>query len=443
MKKNLLLALTSIITLSGLSSCGSDKASTTPQPSTTAPDPTNSQPAPSSTPVLPDETTAGNGSVAVRMWGAADDFQYFTDAVTAYNATADTAKTIKLSIVGIGEGDAGGKLGEDPTTAPDIVHLPGNDIAGLAGKSMISVIKEQDIPAAVSISKDTLKTGMHNDAIYALPYTINTFFLYYNKAHIGQNDVNSIAAILAKEVAANPTKLGVKLDDGFYIQSVLRAYGLNLYGESGTSNTATDMTATNPQALKAAKTLHTMLKDTQNYTGVYNNFITEMAAGKLLTAVDGTWNYQNYVDKLGPDNFGMAVLPDIENDVKWGSPIDNKFIAMSSSVDNAKKEAVQDFLFYLASDDGQKLRYEKRNTIPTAVNLLNDTSFKDDFLGSDCLTDYYSRGDYNYSNPTASKFNSKFWDSATAFTAELDKMATFDEETAKAAITAFGQALIA
>lgn len=442
MKKNLLLALAGVISLTSLTSCGGDPT-TTPiggsSNSGTSSQGSTSSVAPS-TPLPPDEESYGDGTVNVRMWGAADDFGYFRKAVTAYNTTAATEKKIKLTVVGIGEGDAGGKLGEDATTAPDIFHIPGNDIPSLVSKGMIGLI-DGTIPSTVSIAEGSLATGRVDDKLYALPYTINTFFLYYNKTVITQ--VQSFESILGDQVKNGAVRLGMDAGNGFYIQSVLRSYGLNLYGDGGTDNNTTDIVSTDQRVLDATKLLWDMHHQSDVYNKTYNSFIDSMTTGKLATAVDGTWNYQAYADKLGAEDFGMAVLPNLPNGNEWGSPIDNKFIAMNSTLSGAKKTAVQDFLYYLVSDDGQNLRYTERKTLPTATTLLDSEEFKATFLGSECLSDYYNRVDANYKNPTASKFNANFWGNAEAFAAALIAIETWDETAAKAAIDSFGKALIA
>ncbi len=404
MKKKILLpalALFGMLT-GGLSSCG---------------------PKDPSSPEGPSEETYGNGKVQLTVWAPAEQFQIYSSLVTEYNKTADPEKTVKLKVVGIGEGDIGEKFGNDPTKGPDVFQIPGNDISSFVTKGFISqldVAGREDI----SITSETLKTGMVQSALYALPYTINTYFLYYNTSQLEETQVESLSTIIAAAKEANKQAFGFKISDGFYFQAVLRAMGLDIYGEGGTSNSSSDFTSTNEAAVWATRFSHELLTNETLYNTEYATFINELRDGKILSVVDGTWNFGNYKDALG-ENFGCAILPKIDitldghtYDNQLGAPIDNKFVVVNSSLKGEKFDVAKDFAYYTVSDAAQKIKFELKSIIPTADKLLNDEDFKKTFLMAGAVSDY-NKSTANFSNPTATKFNANFWGAIEGFCASI------------------------
>lgn len=457
MKKKIMLPLIGVMSLlGGLTSCGGGgKSSSTPKPSASSVPATSVAPttsvAPSTsvaptTPKPPAEAEYGNGQVSLTIWAPAEQFEQYSLLVNAYNeAQKDAAKTVKLKVVGIGENQVGEKFGNDPSKGPDVFQMPGNNISSFVTKGFISKLDVSG-RTEVSITNETLKTGQVKGELYALPYTINTYFLYYNASKIEAAAVSKISTILSFATGTEKA-MGVNVGDGFYQQAILRGMGLNLYGEGGTSNSSTDVLKDNEAALKAASIIYECNKNPL-FDTAYAGFAEAVKAGTLLTAVDGTWNYKTYKENLG-ENFGCTVLPLIDGvingytyDNQLGSPIDNKFIAINSSLSGAKKTAAEEFVYYVASDAGQKIRYDKDKIIPTADNLLKDPEFKKSFAMADAVSAYYN-STANFSNPTATKFDSNYWNAAIAFSGDLAKLTTWDATKAATAVESFGEALLA
>jgi len=431
MKKKIMLPLIGVMSLlGGLTSCGGGKGSSAPA---------------SASKVA--ETEYGNGQVSLTVWAPAEEFETYSELVNSYNAVqTDPAKTVKLKIVGIGENDVGTKFGSDASKGPDVFQFPGNDLSSFVTKQFLSTLNVTG-KSDISINEKTLKNGQVGDVLYALPYTINTYFLYYNKSQIDSKDVGKLSSIL-NSTTGSQKALGIDIGNGFYQQAVLRGMGLDLYGNNGTSNSSTDVKKEEANAVKAARFIYEVNKNAEKYSTTYGDFITKVQSGELLTAVDGTWNYFAYKEALGEENFGCAVLPTIDITLdgisynnQLGSPIDNKFIGINSSLSGDKKIAAEEFTYYVVSDAGQRIRYNKRSTIPTADSIINSEDFKKELM-ADAVTGY-NNSTVNFKNPTATKFNSNFWNGATAFSGDLSALKAWDETNAGKAIDAFGKALLA
>ncbi len=261
--------------LGGLTSCGGGKGST----------PATSE--------APKEEEYGNGQVSLTVWAPAEDFETYSELVNSYNQVqTDATKTVKLKVVGIGENDVGTKFGSDATKGPDVFQLPGNDISSFVTKGFISKLDVTN-RTDISISEDTLSNGKVNNELYALPYTINTYFLYYNKSKIDTKDVGSLNSILKNATGATKA-FGIDIGNGFYQQAILRGMGLKLYGNEGTSNSSTDVKKETQAAVKAARFIYEVNKNAEKYSTTYADFVNLVIKVELLTAVDVTWNYSAY-----------------------------------------------------------------------------------------------------------------------------------------------------
>lgn len=82
---------------------------------------------------------------------------------------------------------------------PDLVEA--GAIAQLGGATE-TMVKEENAQAVID-------TVTWDDKTYAVPFTHNTFFMYYDKTILDESDVTSLEKIMAKETADNVYNFGV------------------------------------------------------------------------------------------------------------------------------------------------------------------------------------------------------------------------------------------
>ena len=54
-----------------------------------------------------------------------------------------------------------------------------------------------------TIAESVIATAVVDGALYGIPYTHNTFFMFYDKTILGEDDITSLEKIMAKETADN------------------------------------------------------------------------------------------------------------------------------------------------------------------------------------------------------------------------------------------------
>ena len=129
-----------------------------------------------------------------------------------------------------GENDAATKVLNDVTNAPDVFSFASDQINKLisgdalarVGGSYLDNVKAANSADAVDSATVTING---EDCTYAMPYTDNTFFLYYDKTVLSEADVTSLDTIIAKSVEKGKV-FAMPLNDGWYNSSFYFAENL-------------------------------------------------------------------------------------------------------------------------------------------------------------------------------------------------------------------------
>ena len=261
------------------------------------------------------------------------------------------------------EGDAKTLVAADPTAAADVYMyandqipdlLKANAIAELGGKTVEDIKKNN--------SEVTVNTVSYKDGVYGVPFTANTWFMYYDKRVFSDEDVKSLDKMLEKG------KVGFPLSNSWYIASFYVANGCTLFGANGADEAA----GIDFSGDKAVAVTNYLVDLANNANFVDSSGLTPSALTDGTTNVffSGTWDYKNVVDALGEENVGIAAPPSYNLD---GKEVQLKAFAGSKAIGvnpNSKNPQVAVALAaFLGSAEAQKAHYELRNIIPTDTSL--------------------------------------------------------------------------
>lgn len=200
--------------------------------------------------------------------------------------------------------------------------------------------------------------------LYGVPYTDNTWFMYYNKSKITEDEAKDFDTILSK------AKVAFSLQNSWYINGFYD--GLSLFGEKGND---ADAGMVFP---KDGADITSYLVDV-----VANpNFSNDDGASGLAAIKDGsadvlfsgTWSAKDVKEALG-DNYAATSLPTFT--VNGQKKQMKSFAATKAAAynPNAKNpKAAAQFAAYLGSTEAQKLHYEMRAIPPTDKSLSDLTT---------------------------------------------------------------------
>lgn len=269
------------------------------------------------------------------------------------------------------EGDIGDKVTQDPTNSADVYLfandqigklLDANAIAELGGKTAEDVTANND--------KVVVQSVTHDGGIYGVPFTTNTWFMYYNKSMVSEDDLDTVEKLIEAAPFSFP------LGDSWYNSAWFVADGGTMFGPDG-DDAAAGIDFDLPDVTKY---LVNLVANKNFVRDADNSGFDAFSKGKVATYFSGSWNYQNLKDALG-DDLGAKQLPtyDLNGEAKQlRSFAGSKAIGVNP---NAKNQAAAvAFAAYLGSEEAQKAHWEDRMIIPTNLELLKDPEIGDDEL---------------------------------------------------------------
>ncbi|MDO5135750.1 MAG: extracellular solute-binding protein [Eubacteriales bacterium] len=272
------------------------------------------------------------------------------------------------------EGEAKATVTQDVEGAADVYMfandnltdlIAANGIAGLGGATVEAIqdTNSQEIIDSVSVG----------DAIYGVPFTTNTWFMYYDKSVFGEEDIKSLDAMLEKGVVSFP------LTNSWYIASFYVANGCTLFGEDGTDEAA-GIDFSGEKGAAVTNYLIDLAANPNFKNDADGAGISGLRDGSINAIFSGSWDAASVQEALG-DNYGVAALPTVTID---GQEKQLKSFAGSKAIGvnpNCEYPQVAVALAsYLGSAEAQQAHYDLRSVIPCNTQLLADEAISSDVL---------------------------------------------------------------
>ena len=273
-----------------------------------------------------------------------------------------------------GEGDAATMVGKDPSAAADVFFYANDQIGTLLQANALAQFGgafEEEIRANnsdVMVNSVTYTDG----GIYGVPFTPNSWFMYYNKSVFTEEDIKSLETMLEKG------KVGFNLVDAWYFASFYVANGGTLFGENF-SDAAAGIQFGGANGEAVTNYLVDLVAN-PNFVVDNNNEVAVglMKEGKCDAFFSGTWKAEAAKEALG-ENYAAAQLPTItiNGEAKQLRAFaGSKCIGVNPNCKN-QKAALQLALF-LGSKDAQLAHYKNGNIAPCHPELAADPTIAAD-----------------------------------------------------------------
>ncbi len=360
MKKLIALLLACVMVL-GLVACGNEPAETT------APNAGGETNAP--------ETTApaaeGPEAITLKVWAPQEDQVDASSWLCQMQAAFEAAHPEYAITWANGvcpEGDAATMVTADPAAAADVYMFANDQLGTLLQANALAKLGGPFLEQVTTdVSATYVNTVTSTDgSVYGFPVAPNTWFMYYNKSILSEEDVKSMEACLAKGIVAFEVK------NSWYLPAFFFAAGGKLFGETGTDAAAgvefggeVGVNATNAVLDLLANPNFKVDGDGYGNAGLKD--------GTVAAYFSGSWDYAGLYEALG-ENLGAVAAPTVMIN---GAPAQLKAYAGSKAVGvnpNAKNmKAAMEFAAFLASADSQLLRFQLRNITP-AVTALSENA---------------------------------------------------------------------
>ena len=217
-----------------------------------------------------------------------------------------------------------------------------------------------------------------------MPYTDNTFFLYYNKSVLTETDVKSFDGIL-KKCTANQ-QFAFPMADGWYTTSFY--FGKDLGYEVTYDDNLAETTITSDFDGETGTAVTAAMWNYVKATGFKadandSKIIAGFNDGSIIAAVSGIWNKTTIEGYLG-ENFAAAKLPTYtlnkgttkEEQVQLKAFAGYKLMGVNNYSKN-KTDAL-DFAEFYTNKENQIKHFEERGFVPTDKDARLDERVQKD-----------------------------------------------------------------
>lgn len=271
------------------------------------------------------------------------------------------------------EADAGKLVTDDPSASADVYMFANDQLQKLIDAGAIAKLGGETAKYVSSTNSEAIVSSVTVDgAIYGVPFTTNTWSMYYNKSIFSEDDIKSLESMLAKGKVAFP------LTDAWYNASFFAANGCTLFGD-GTDNDA-GIDFTGEKAVQATEYMINLVANPNFVNDADSAGMAGMADGSIGAMFTGSWNYGSLKEKLG-DNLGVAQLPTINiggEDKSLLSFAGSKAIGVNPNCEY--QQIAVALALYLGNADSQLSHYEARSIVPCNTELLSQEPIKSDDL---------------------------------------------------------------
>ena len=302
---------------------------------------------------------------------------------------ANPDKNYKFTIDYQGENLVATRVLNDVESAADIFSFPNDQIAKLINGDALARLggaNLTDLTQAIderAMESATVSMGGKNE-VYGMPYTDNTFFLYYDKSVLNENDVKSLDGILAKCSAGK--QFAMPFNDGWYSTSFFfgKGLGYDVTYDENLAETKIVCDFDNDVGKQVTQAMWGLAQDSRVKADANDSKITAGFNDKtIVAATTGIWN-RSAIEGYLKDNFAVAKLPTYtlnkgganEEQVQLVSFAGYKLMGVNNYSDN-KVEAIKFARFY-TNKESQIKHFELRGFVPTDKSARQDERVKSD-----------------------------------------------------------------
>jgi arabinogalactan oligomer/maltooligosaccharide transport system substrate-binding protein len=349
----------------------------------------------------------------VTIWAANDDQAFITQVVANFRAAnPDYAETV-INVAAMEEPEVPAALKTDLNASADVFHFAGDQIGEMVKFKYLYNMPKSLIEGN-GIAQSVLDAGKVGKGQYGIPFTPNTYFMYYDASVYSAEDILSLDAMLAKTDTGYQYNTAIDFG-GWYLQSMFFSNGCTIFGANG--NEQAKGIEPVEKAYETAKFVYDGLTNAKIKAGGAGTVGADCAAG-----ISGTWDAEGVRERITAKGgtYACAPLPKLTiggKQVAWKSVGDYKHVGVKSTTKNPRLAA--QLAAYITNAESQKLRYTLRQTAPTNIETASDTTIQWDAA----IVAQTAQLANTFAQPTIYT-SQNYWDPAAAFGDDLKALGT-------------------
>jgi arabinogalactan oligomer/maltooligosaccharide transport system substrate-binding protein len=356
-------------------------------------------------------TAAAPTAVTLSVWGPQEDQTDAnawlpTEQAAFEKAHPEYKMTWKNSVVA--EGDAATTVKQDPSAAADVYMFANDQLGTLVEANAIGELPPDAVDQVKQQNSDVMVTSVTgtDGKLYGVPYTANTWFMYYNTAKFTADEAKNLDTMLAKGKVAFP------IDNSWYLPSFYVGNGSTLFGPDGTDESA-GFGFTGQGAADVTTYLAGLVKNKNFVDDANGAGLAGLQSGTIDAYFSGSWDAAAVKKALG-DKYGAAQPATYTlngKDVQLKAFAGSKAVAFNPNVNPANAKVAAQFAAFLGSTEAQQSHYDLRGIIPSDKSLAGSASITADPVA---VAQMNTVANASVLQPTVAKM-SNFWDPTAAF----------------------------
>ena len=323
--------------------------------------------------------SAGEGKESIRLmvWSPQNDQSKDNGEwlQTMCEAFADEHPEWDITFVyGIAdEAGAAGTVSQDAEASADVFMYANDTLTTMTDANALAKFGGKYREQIESMHSEAVLDSLTMDGeLYGVPFTTNTWFMYYDKSVFTEEDIKSLDAMLTKGVVSFP------FTNSWYLPAFYFGNGCTLFGDGTQEELGVDFSG--QKAVDVTNYLIDLYNNPNFTVDADGSGMAGLRDGSIKAMFTGSWDAVAIKEILG-DNMGVAALPTFNlngEEKQMYAYAGSKAIGVNT---NSKYmvQAIQ-LALYLGGAESQQLHYDLRTVIPCNTQLLADPAIASDEL---------------------------------------------------------------
>lgn len=263
------------------------------------------------------------------------------------------------------EASAAGAVAQDPEASADVFMYANDTLTIMTDANALAKFGGIYAEELQATNSETLLDSLTLDGnIYGVPFTTNTWYMYYDKSVFTEEDVKSLDTMLEKGVVSFP------FVNSWYLPAFYFGNGYTLFGDGTQEELGADFGGEN--AVEVTEYLVDLAANPNFKIDQDGSGLAGLRDGSINAIFSGSWDAAAVQEILG-DDMGVAALPTYTlngEEKQMYAYAGSKAIGVNTATKYMK--ASVELAMYLGSAEAQRLHYELRNVIPCNTELNSD-----------------------------------------------------------------------
>ena len=401
------LLMAMVLVMGSMTACGSkEEADTSGTTDTTDTSNTTSD----------DTTSADPIDVQLTVWAPQEDQKDYSDKDSKYGSSlieymcnafndAHPEWNIEFKYAVCPESDAYKELSKDAAAGADVFMYAGDQVASLVNNGIALPLLGLDEVVANN-TEIAMQSVTMKDSVYGIPFTPNTWFMYYDKSKYSEEEVKSLDTMMAKDIEGCKYNFAIDADNGWYNGGFFYAAGCTVFQDEDGKENLDKCTFNDENGFAAGKAMLDLINNKKFLCDDDSQVaLSNMKKGNCAAFCGGTWNAADVKKALG-DNYAATKLPEITiggKSVQLNSIGDYKYIGVNSNTQYP--EVAQALAIWLGSEQCQLDHFIARGVSPTWTGLADNPD-----VAADVATmALQAQSAYAIVTPSDEKFGTNYW----------------------------------